>query len=199
MATRDGMNDVIMRLRGMCAAAEDEYTVFDVTYWTDEQLQDALDAERVDVKREVLTSRPDYGAGGTVTYRDYYFRYADVEGTATGAEAWLVQDGEGNTVAGTAYVVNERARHIRFAADTGGTTNYRLSYRTYDLNRAAAAVWHEKAGHVASRFDLATDNHDMKRSQLYKHYSDRAAFYRQQAGAGVAYKRRRDAETRHAL
>lgn len=198
MATRDGMNELIMRLRGMCAAAEDEYSVYDVTYWTDEQLQDALDAERVDVKREALISRPDYGAGGTVTYRDYYFHYADVEDAATGAEAWLLQDASGSTVAGSAYVVNERARHIRFAADTGGSA-YRLSYRAFDLNRAAAVVWEQKAGHVASRFDIATDNHDMKRSQLYKQYRDRAAEYRQRAGAGVAYKRRRDAETRHAL
>ena len=44
----------------------------------------------------------------------------------------------------------------------------------WDLNRAAADVWDEKAAAVASGFDFAADGGDYKRSQQYAQYAQSA-------------------------
>ncbi len=57
----------------------------------------------------------------------------------------------------------------------------------WDLNRAAADVWDEKAAAVANGFDFAADGGDYKRSQLYAQYVQSARRYRgmRQTGALV--------------
>ncbi len=57
----------------------------------------------------------------------------------------------------------------------------------WDLNRAAADVWDEKAAAVAGAFDFAADGGDYKRSQLYAQYAQSARRYRamRQTGALV--------------
>lgn len=57
----------------------------------------------------------------------------------------------------------------------------------WDLNRAAADVWDEKAAAVAAGFDFAADGGDYKRSQQYTQYAQSARRYRamRQTGALV--------------
>lgn len=192
MATREGMANLIAKVRGMCDAGVDDYVVAGVTYWTDAQIEEALDDRRDDIRRELLQSRPELIAASTTVYHDYYWQEANVEEAASGTTAFLVHDSTGSAVAGTAYEVNYRARHLRFTADTRGTAYY-LSYRSFDLERTAADVWDVKAGHAHSRFDLRTDNHDMKRSQIFDRCVERAQHYRRQAKARTSRLVRSDA------
>jgi hypothetical protein len=41
--------------------------------------------------------------------------------------------------------------------------------RSYNVNLAAADVWRKKAAHYATAYDVSTDNHSLKRSQLIQH------------------------------
>lgn len=49
---------------------------------------------------------------------------------------------------------------------------------TYDLNRAAADIWTEKAAAVSVNFDFAADGGDYKRSQAYAQMMRMAAQFR---------------------
>lgn len=192
MPIRDGMASLITQLRGMTDAGTADYTVAGSPYWTDEQLQDKLDDQRRTRRREPLAFTVDAISGGSAEYHDYYFRHAHVEEAGSGTVAWVLEDSTGADVGTADYEVNYRARHIRFSANTLGTAYY-LSYRAYDLNRAAAAVWQDKAAHVAARFDLKIDNHDLKRSQLRDAYLKMAAEYRGKAGGRSIERVRGDA------
>lgn len=190
MTIRAGMTELIQELRLLCDAAADEFTLGGQTYWQDEHLQSELDKNRTDIRREVLYPRASY-SGGSVVYQDYYFRYPNAERLASGAPAWELEDGDGNAIGTADYTVNYEANHIRFGADTTGNT-YFLTYRSFNVNRAAAGVWEIKASNVASRFDVRTDNHDLKRSQLKQHYLDMAKQYRKLAGGNFKLMRRVD-------
>lgn len=180
MAARTGMAALIMQLRTLAAASTDEYTLGATAFWTDEQLQDVLDAHRQTIT-EPLASHPEMDN----QTRRYTFAARDVEQAASGADAWLVVDADGDAIEGADYTVNYAAREIVFAADTGGAT-YRLRCRVYALKRAAADVWDAKAAHVAGRFDIKTDNHELRRSQLRTSYLAMARQLRDEADAADA-------------
>ena len=194
MSARDGMSDLISQLRGMCDAGTADYTISGssgATWWDDTQLQDVLDRQRRDHIREPLMMAPVEVATDTLQYFDFYFTHEHVEGSASGTAAWILANSAGSVVAASAYSLYPEARQIRFAADQLGTAYY-LSYRSFDLERAAADVWERKAGHVQGRFDLSTDNHNMKRSQLFDHCLKMADLYRRRARAHVAQRVRDD-------
>lgn len=70
--------------------------------------------------------------------------------------------------------------------DTAGLTpTDTLWAGNWDLNRAAADVWDEKAAAVASAFDFAADGGDYKRSQLYAQYAQSARRYRAKRQTGA--------------
>jgi hypothetical protein len=49
---------------------------------------------------------------------------------------------------------------------------------TYDLNAAAADIWEEKAGKVASDFDFDADGGSYSRSQVYEQMMQQARHFR---------------------
>lgn len=178
---RSGMTNLLLELRARCDAGTADYASGGVTHWTDDQLQQVLDRHRVDVPRELMVRAPEY-TGGSAVYFNYGWRCAWAEEAASGTTIWRVEDSAGS-IAGTAlYTPEYAAQTLRFGANTGGVAYY-LTYRTYDLDRAAADVWEQKAANVAGRFDIKTDNHDLKRSQLRQSYLDMAASFRRRAGA----------------
>lgn len=181
MTARLGMATLIARLRSMTDADEDEFTLAGEVYWTDEHLQAELDKERQDVFQEAIAPVPSYATDNAVQYQDYYWTLPNVEEADSGATGWLLQDGNSNTVDSADYTVNYQARHIRFVATTDGSAYY-LTYRAFDLNRAAAEVWTQKAANVASRFDVKTDNHQLSRSQLRTSFLNMAKEFRRKAG-----------------
>lgn len=185
---RAGMADIIAALRGMTDAAADEYTVAGITYWSDDQLQEVLDQCRRD-----YYSQPLYPAieniGGAIVYQSYYWSEGQhIERRESGSEAWLLQD-DGAHTAGTAiYTPYYDAGYVRFTSDQAGA-GWSLTYRAYDLNRAAGLVWERKAAHVTSRFDISTDNHDLKRSQVRQACLQMASYYKAQSSATTAHVR----------
>ena len=165
MAARSGMADIISALRGMCEAGTADYTLASFgTAWSDDHLQDILDENRFDVNEDMVTM-PRY-SGSTAEYYDYYFQSRPVERASSGSAVFHVYNSAGSAAGTANYSVNYRAGHVEFTSDQG-QTRWSVRARAYDLNGAAAAVWRMKAAHYqALGFDVKTDNHDVKRSQL---------------------------------
>lgn len=183
MSARAGMGNLIQRLRELANADEGEFTLGGGTYWTDEQLQTKLDQQRRDIYAEALYPT-DTLINGESQYLDYYWRCGNVEEAASGSAAWLLQDSNGSAVGTADYSIDYDARKITFPASTDGET-FMLTYRTFNVNLAASEVWSVKAANVSNRFDIKTDNHDLKRSQLEAIYSRKAKEFRQKAGGQV--------------
>ncbi len=170
---RDGMADLILRLRMMTNSADSEYTIGYQTFWSDSQLQNILDRNRTDVIHEELRSIVEYTGGVPFTKR-HFSSWGDFE---SGTAVFWLEDAAG-TKAGTAlYTPDYERGEFVFAADTGGTVYY-LTGRSYDLHGAAAEVWEAKAEHFAEAYDFSTDGHSLKRSQLIQHCEQRAKHHR---------------------
>ena len=181
MAARDGMTTLITTLRGWCDAGTAEYTLAGESYWSDDHLQDTLDQHRMDYRRISMVPEAEYDDGGTAHYYSYYFPGGYWEGTASGTPAFELENSVGSAIT-TGFSVDLLAGHIRFTADQGGTIYY-LSGRKFDVYRAAGQVWRQKAAHVASKFDVNSDNHRLSRSQVMRHYLSMAEHYEKQAPA----------------
>lgn len=183
MVARLGMLDLILRLRSMTDAQPDEFEIAGETYWSNDQLNKILDRYRYDEYYEAIEPTVTYDTALNALYQDYYFARANVEELTSGSAVWKLEDSDGN-IAGTAdYSVNYQAQHIRFNDSTDGGVRY-LTYRYYDLNKAASDVWSQKAASVASRFNISTDNHTLSRAELRKSYLEMAAHYKKLSGGG---------------
>ncbi len=183
MTARAGMTNLIQRVREGANADTAEFVLGGGTYWTDDQLQTRLDRQRRDIYSEAIGPTPTY-VGNEVQYLDYYWRCGNVEEAASGSAQWLLQDSNGSAVGTGQYSVDYDARRITFPTTTNGEVLY-LTYRTFNINMAIADVWDVKAANVSSRFDVKTDNHDLKRSQLEGIYAKKAKEFRQKAGGQV--------------
>lgn len=175
MALRAGMIENIRQLRAMSQATDSEYALLGENYFTDDQLQTVLDRYRLDVYQEMIEPIP-YSEHSTTIYRDYYFRNGHVEAASSGTLIWQLQNSSYNAVSTADYSIDYNAKLIRFSSTTDGGYHF-LSYRSYNLNAAAAEVWRMKAANVAGRFDIRSDNHDLKRSQLTAQYLKMAEYY----------------------
>lgn len=180
MTARYGMYNLILRVRSGAAAESDEFTFAGETYFTNDHLQDKLDANRRDIFYEALDYEVSYDSGNVAQYVDYYFDNGNVEELSSGTAAWNLQDASGSAVGTADYSVNYNARHIRFAANTYGSAFY-LTYRAYNVEAAIADTWDFKAANVAQLFDVSTDNHSLKRSQKFDMYMKMANLWRARA------------------
>jgi hypothetical protein len=177
MTARSGLSVLIEELRGMTEAGTAEYTVGSTVYWSDDAMQIALDNHRQDVYFEQMRSNPFQGAGGTLNYLEYTTPLGDLEQTTGGTAVFFVQDSVGNNIGSALWTMDYRRGILTFGTTTHGTTLY-ATYRTYDLNAAASEIWQKKSAHYApSTFDFSTDNHSIKRSQIYEHAIDQAKFF----------------------
>lgn len=172
---RDGMTHILLRLREMTDSGTADYTVNGSAYWTDDQLQAYADQQRQRRFDAPLQYIPQYISGTTI-YQEYVAADGWVEGTA--GSAFVVRDADGSAV--TAYSLNATTGDVTFDSDTNGSAYY-ATYTAYDMERAAAEVWRQKAAHFSGRFDVATDNHDLKRSQVYQHATQMAKHYEMMA------------------
>lgn len=178
---RSGMANLIGRLRGLTNTAPADYTVAGVSYWSDEQLQTALDRHHVDLNYAPLRSEFEYGSAGSVTYKNYYASYGNLEESTSGTAYWQVYDASGSAVGTASYTADYATGWLRWGADTAGSAYY-LTARSYRLERAAADIWRQKAAQAASSFDFQTDDQHFSKSQLIKHYLDMAAQYDRMGG-----------------
>ena len=165
---RSTLAELIDVLRGMTEAAADEWTLGTATFWDSNQLQRILDQHRQDLVFQKLNSTQTRVGGGTIHWLDYYSPYGNLEQTSGGTAVFIVKDATGTTQSTANYSVDYLRGKVSFTSNTGGSTYY-ITARTYDLDGAALDVWRRKASHYASAFDFKSDNHDVKRSQLYQH------------------------------
>lgn len=190
MTVRSTMVDLITELREMTNTGATDYTITGISYWNDEQLQSKLDAQRIAVRFVSMEYQADY-ANGAYTYKEYMLPERWMEG----GTALTVQDVGGVTIASTDYTFNRDRNTITFTADTGGASRF-VSGNAYNLNMAAAAVWTMKAAHVANKYDVSTDNHSLKRSQLVQQYKQMAQEYYDKGTSGSVYMERSDTDGR---
>lgn len=174
---RTGMAELITKLRAMVQAGTADYSIAGTTYWTDDQMQDYLDRFSTPVRIR-MSEVPEY-ISGTVNYRDYLWGDSEIERSGSGTAVFRVIDA-GGTVSGTAnWTANYQQKKIRFGVST--LPPMYLESTSYDLNAAAAEAWREKAAHYAARFDVDTDNHSLKRSQLIANAERMAKYFASKA------------------
>lgn len=173
MAARVGMTDLIQRVRELAAAGTADYTAAGTTFWSDDQIQAALDRACRDVRDEALAPRGEVNSGGTTEYKTYQSQYRSFEESTGGTAVLWLRVASGARVGTALYTADYEEGSFTFAASTGGSVLY-LTGRTYDVYAAAADVWRQKAGHVADRFDFSADGASYKASQLMSSYEMRA-------------------------
>lgn len=180
---RAGMQNLINRVRALTGAGQSEYTVGDLTYWTDEHLQGILDSNaRFVIESPLAWQRQQ--VGGTAYYFAAGLAYRDLEEAASGTARWAVRDGPG-TLQGTAgYSVDYRQGLITFTANQGGTAYYVTGY-TYDVHAAAADVWDERLARFTLFYDWSADNQSFSRSQAWDHAVKMRDYHRSKAGSNV--------------
>jgi len=121
--------------------------------WSDAELQNFLDVNRVDVRHAALRPETTW-AGGITTYTDYYADYGMWESDV------VLEDGEGNDL--TPLSSNLIVGHWEF--DDQDPPIY-VTGKIFDLWAAAADVLEAWAMKVALEFDFAADGGQFNRSQ----------------------------------
>lgn len=170
MAYRATMAKLITRLRALTEAGVEDYELAGDTYWTDPQLQDALDGQRQDWRLVPLEAMPELGSDGLWDYFDYKIPPEigrDFEEAGSGS-IFAVKKSDGTLISSSNYTVNYRAGIIRFTADQAATI-YFLDCRTFNMYAAAREVWEQKAAHAVAGVDWQSDNHRISASQEYDH------------------------------
>lgn len=181
MSARSGMTTLIRRLRGMTSAGTADATIGTVVWWSDDHLQEVLDLYRQELVDTPLTPRGEYDTWGTLRYYDYTTRYGDLEEAASGSVYWTVNTAEGTAWGTASYTVDYAVGLIRFSADTAGSAYY-LRARSYNLNRAAADVWRQKAANAAAFYSFSTDSQSFSRSQWFDHCMTMADRFERRSG-----------------
>jgi hypothetical protein len=180
MAVRTGVEYLIKLLRGMTNAGTADYTIAGEEYWSDDDMADTLDLYRTDVFREQLVQIITNDNSGSAQYFDYFFSNPNAEqhtsGTVLGKLRWELENSAGSVIGTADYQVDYQGQYIRFDNSQAGTS-YFLNYSHFNLNRAAANIWRRKAAQTADRFHIETDNHNLRRQQIFQHYISMAKMY----------------------
>lgn len=195
MSVRAGMANLLLRLRSLTDAGQTDYVVDGVTYFTDQQLQDELDAV-VQVYREWRLDPLPQHNGSAYIYKEFSVPAViplALEEDGAGTGGWAVRDGNGNAkTITTDYTVNYRNGVITFVADQVANPNFTLDCRAYDLNQAAAAIWRQKGAFEYRAMDWSSNSVSFKSSQRYEHCLERAQFFEAKAGMTVTQAVRTD-------
>lgn len=191
---RAGMANLITRLRSMVNAGTADYVVAGGTFWTDAQLQDRLDAYRLDIVNASMEPRPEFTAGaanGTYSYLDYPVGYGDLEEATSGTDAWNVQDNTGASIGTALYTVDYIRGLVRFTSDQAGSIRY-VRARTYNLRRTAADIWREKSAYVSPFYSFTMEGQTFTRAQWFDHCMMMADKFDGQSGVTVGFFARND-------
>jgi hypothetical protein len=197
MSVRSTMSDLISLARTMINDPAGSSQQF-----SDQQVQDRLDASRDDIRYESLLIAPSIVNTATTNnqpetiFADYYSAYqwweADVvlQGQDTSGNAWKVL-----TPLASDYIVG----HWQFELTpfTNGTVPGQLpplfaTGKVYDVNRAAADLLEFWAASLSCAYDVTVDGQSLKRSQLMTAKLSMAAYYRRLAKPRIATMNRHD-------
>ena len=180
---RAGMAYILSDLRRM---VDDAGTAV----WSDDDLQAVLDDCRTDFWELELRPAP-RPWGGSEIWTVYVAGYTWLEGAESGTAAWRVYDANGSAIGTASYTADYRVGVITFLSDQRGSARY-LDGRSYDVNRAAALLWEQRAGMYHDEFDFDADGSKFVRSQKVQHCLRMADYYRRRSRPRVAAIRRVD-------
>lgn len=175
---RIGMTDLRDELRAMTNAGTMDFTAGTLTYFSDDQLDTIFDRNSTHfVYQEVERAAPAVIQNGQLVYTEYRIGYDHVEKSTGGTAIFILQNNSGGTVSASDYTIDYTRGIITFASDTLGVGYYATGW-AYDINAAAADIYQMKANSVAGEFDFSTDNHSIKKSQVYDHYIKQIQYFR---------------------
>lgn len=185
MSVRASMAQLISLVRTMIADPSSGSQQF-----SDQQIQDRLDAHRDDIRFECLQIAPSIvntastGNQASTIFADFYSKYqwweSDVvlQGQVSNA-FWKVL-----TPAASDYIVG----HWQFELDVFNTGTVPGQYppvfatgKVYDLNAAAADLLEFWAAALAGAYNISVDGQNLQRSQLMQAKLTMASYYRKLA------------------
>ena len=140
--------------------------------FSDDQVQDALDAHRTDARQGRLIPQPTYSAPGS--YAFYYDYYAPLPAWESD---WIIQDATRTTV--VPATSDEITGHFTFTVQR--IPPLYITGKAYDRYGAAVDLIEAWSGAVATQFDFSTDQQDFSRSQKQKGLLALADVYRRRA------------------
>ena len=161
---RASMTNLITRTRELINDTDEEAPI-----WTDDQIQNVLDAGRADYRYLRLLPTPTYDSG-TVRYLDYYAPIGDWETDYTFSQ-WF-------TTAVTPATFEPIAGHFVFAEST--LPPVYICGKSYDLYRAAADLLERQAAQYVLAYNVTANGQTLQRSQIGQAMRDLAKQYRMQ-------------------
>lgn len=164
MAFRSSMTALVQRVRLLT-----NDTDTDCQQFTDEEIQQVLDASRVDIRYLALRPGPSY-SGASIVFLDYYAPYGDWEDDAT---FWYVL-----TTQVTPSVSEPIAGHWQFATSTLPPVS--IVGKTYDIYHAAADLLERQAARWALKYNMSVEGQRLDRSQVATALQNLAKTYRLQ-------------------
>lgn len=146
--------------------------------WSDDEIQDALDAHRTDVRYLELREAETIQSGGGVVYLNYYAPFGDWE------------DDETLTYGGTWATVTPSAQDLligKWTFSSNQNPPVYLTGKSFDLYGAAADLLEAWAAKAKLEYTFSPDRGQFVRSQKHQMLLTQAATYRaKQRVASVA-------------
>lgn len=167
MAVRSSMASLITRVRLLINDPVGAAQIF-----ADQDIQDVLDAARLDVKNEALIPKATFN-GSAIQFLDYYAHLGDWEDDLV-IKQYLV-----TTV--TPATVEPIAGHWQFATST--LPPLYISGKTYDIYRAAADLLERWAARWALCYSFSSDGQSFQRQQAGQALKALSCTYRMQQRA----------------
>lgn len=149
--------------------------------FTDDIIQDILDAGRADVKNEVMIPKPTF-AGSQIQFLDYYTHLGDWEDDLV-IKQYLI-----NQV--TPATSEPIAGHWTFSTTT--LPPLYISGKTYDIYRAAADLFERQAAQWVLRYNVNVDGQNLQRSQAFTNLQAAAKNFRMKQRPGTLHLTRSD-------
>lgn len=173
MTVRTGMQSLVDQVRVLTGAGTAEYTAGTVTYWSDTDLQTALDANSRFVVQSLLMWQPQQ-IGGTANYFNALLQYRDLEDApgTSGTSRFVIRDGAGSAVGTANYTLDARAGRVSFGTVNQMGTAYYFTGYSYDVCAAAVEVLRGRLANFNSFYDFSADNQSFSRSQMRQNIRD---------------------------
>ena len=165
MAVRSTMAALITRVRLLINDTAGASQLF-----ADQDIQDVLDASRLDLRNMALTPSVTY-SGTSITYLDYYADLGDWEDDVVLRQflTTIVSPATSEPIAG----------HWTFSTTT--LPPLTISGKTYDVYRAAADLLERQAARWTTSYSISVDGQSLQRSQVLPALLSLAQSYRRQA------------------
>lgn len=164
--SRAGLSELITFVRANAAVGTADYTVNGASYWTDDQIQDALMKWHSRYNQVPLLTYPETDTGNNTVYKNYAPKYGRYfEGTASGSPYWLITDSQGSVISPSTYNVNSTTGQVVFHNNQAGSARFLTAY-AYRPEMTISDIWSFKAAHLTA-YDFSSNDQTFNRSQLF--------------------------------